>query len=242
MDKEAQINFWYLIAAVLSILFLQNLYTQYTRVEPIPYSRFQSLLDQGKVAEITITENHIYGKLKVVNSEGFTDFVTTRVEPEFAEELDKHDVIYTGIVQSTWMRDLLSWLLPMALFIGIWLFIIRRMSGGMSSGLMSIGKSRAKVFVEKETKVTFADVAGVDEAKEELIEIINFLKNPVDYGRFGWASAKGRFCWLVRLVLERHCWRVLWQARLRYRFFSISGSEFVELFVGVGAARVRDLF
>jgi cell division protease FtsH len=241
MDKEAQINFWYLIAAVLSILFLQNLYTQYTRVEPIPYSRFQSLLDQGKVAEITITENHIYGKLKVVNSEGFTDFVTTRVEPEFAEELDKHDVIYTGIVQSTWMRDLLSWLLPMALFIGIWLFIIRRMSGGMSSGLMSIGKSRAKVFVEKETKVTFADVAGVDEAKEELIEIINFLKNPVDYGRLGGRAPKG-----VLLVGPPGTGKTLLARAVageaEVPFFSISGSEFVELFVGVGAARVRDLF
>jgi len=241
MDKVAQVNFWYLIAAVLSILFLQNLYTQYTRVEPIPYSRFQSLLDQGKIAEIAITENHIHGKLKVVNSEGFIDFVTTRVEPEFAEELDKHDVTYTGIVQSTWMRDLLSWLLPMALFIGIWLFIIRRMSGGMSSGLMSIGKSHAKVFVEKETKVTFADVAGVDEAKEELIEIINFLKNPVDYGRLGGRAPKG-----VLLVGPPGTGKTLLARAVageaEVPFFSISGSEFVELFVGVGAARVRDLF
>lgn len=241
MDKMTQINFWYLIAAVLSILFLQNLYTQYSQVEPIPYSRFQSLLDQGKIAEITITEHHIYGKLKVANTEGFTDFVTTRVEPEFAEELDKHNVTYTGIVQSTWISDLLSWLLPMALFIGIWLFIIRRMSGGMSSGLMSIGKSRAKVFVEKETKVTFADVAGVDEAKDELIEIINFLKSPKNYGRLGGRAPKG-----ILLVGPPGTGKTLLARAVAGEagvpFFSISGSEFVEMFVGVGAARVRDLF
>ncbi|HNP26950.1 MAG TPA: ATP-dependent metallopeptidase FtsH/Yme1/Tma family protein, partial [Nitrosomonas sp.] len=163
MDKKEQINFWYVIAAVLGVLFLQSLYTQYTQVEPIPYSRFQHFLEQGQIAEISITDQHIYGTLKTRHADGFKDFVTTRVEPEFAEELEKYNVEYTGVVKSTWIRDLLSWLLPMAVFIGIWLFIIRRMSGGMGEGMMSIGKSRAKVFVEKETKVTFADVAGVDE-------------------------------------------------------------------------------
>ncbi len=241
MDRRTQINFWYVIMAVLGVMLMQNLYTQYTKVEPIPYSQFHHFLEQGKVAEIAITENHIYGKLKVASSEGYTDFVTTRVEPELAEELDRHNVIYTGVVQSTWMRDLLSWLLPMALFIGIWLFIIRRMSGGMSGGLMSIGKSRAKVFVEKETKVTFADVAGVDEAKEELIEIINFLKNPTDYGRLGGRAPKG-----VLLVGPPGTGKTLLARAVAGEagvpFFSISGSEFVEMFVGVGAARVRDLF
>lgn len=169
MDKKTQINFWYVVVAITGILLVQNLYTQYTKVEPIPYSRFNTLLDDGKIAEISITENHIHGTLKEKGADGLKDFVTTRVEPELADKLDKHNVTYTGIVQSTWFRDLLSWLLPMAVFVGIWLFIIRRMSqGGISGGgLMSIGKSRAKVFVEKETKVTFADVAGVDEAKDE---------------------------------------------------------------------------
>jgi len=241
MDKKSQINFWYIIVAVLSILLLQNLYTQYNKVEPIPYSQFQILLDQGKVAEITITENHIFGSLKVMDANGVKDFVTTRVEPEFAEELHKHDVIYTGLVQSTWIRDLLSWILPMAIFIGIWLFVIRRISGGMGSGMMSIGKSHAKVFVEKKTKETFADVAGVDEAKEELIEIVSFLKNPIDYGRLGGRAPKGTL--LVgppgtgKTLLAR---AVAGEAGVP--FFSISGSEFVEMFVGVGAARVRDLF
>ncbi|HBV20502.1 MAG TPA: cell division protein FtsH [Nitrosomonas sp.] len=241
MDKKEQINFWYVIAAVLGVLFLQSLYTQYTQVEPIPYSRFQHFLEQGQIAEISITDQHIYGTLKTRHADGFKDFVTTRVEPEFAEELEKYNVEYTGVVKSTWIRDLLSWLLPMAVFIGIWLFIIRRMSGGMGEGMMSIGKSRAKVFVEKETKVTFADVAGVDEAKEELIEVINFLKAPADYGRLGGRAPKG-----ILLVGPPGTGKTLLARAVAGEagtpFFSISGSEFVEMFVGVGAARVRDLF
>ena len=157
MDKKTQINFWYVIIAILGVLLIQNLYSKYTKVQPIPYSKFHELLDQDRIAEIAITENHIYGSLKEQSADGLKDFVTTRVEPELAEKLDEHQVTYTGVVQSNWVRDLLSWVLPMAIFFGIWLFIIRRMNpGGMSGGLMSIGKSRAKVFVETETKVTFA--------------------------------------------------------------------------------------
>lgn len=243
MDKKTQINFWYVIIAIVGVLMVQNLYTQYTKVEPIPYSRFHTLLDEGKIAEIAITENHISGTLKEKGPDGLKDFVTTRVEPDLAEKLDKHNVIYTGVVQSTWARDLLSWLLPMAIFIGIWLFIIRRMSqGGISGGgLMSIGKSRAKVFVEKETKVTFADVAGVDEAKDELIEIINFLKDAQGYSRLGGRVPKG-----ILLVGPPGTGKTLLARAVAGEagvpFFSISGSEFVEMFVGVGAARVRDLF
>lgn len=242
IDKKTQINFWYVIVAILGVLLIQNLYSQYTKVEPIPYSKFHELLDQDRIAEIAITENHIYGSLKEQSSDGLKDFVTTRVEPELADKLDQHHVIYTGIVQSTWMRDLLSWLLPMAIFFGIWLFIIRRMNpGGMSGGLMSIGKSRAKVFVETEMKVTFADVAGVDEAKEELAEIINFLKDPQGYSRLGGRVPKG-----VLLVGPPGTGKTLLARAVageaNVPFFSISGSEFVEMFVGVGAARVRDLF
>ncbi len=241
MDKKEQINFWYALAAIISVLLLQNLYNEYTKIEPIPYSRFQHFLEQGQVSEIAITDEYIYGTLKTQHADGFTDFVTTRVEPEFAEELEKYDVSYSGMVKSTWLRDLLSWILPMALFIGVWLFIIRRMSGGMNQGMMSIGKSHAKVFVEQETKVTFDDVAGVDEAKEELVEIINFLKNPVDYGRLGGRAPKG-----VLLVGPPGTGKTLLARAVAGEaavpFFSISGSEFVEMFVGVGAARVRDLF
>lgn len=241
MDKKEQVNFWYVVVAVFSVVFLQHLYTQYTQIEPISYSRFQHLLERGQIDQISITDQHIYGSLKTQHVDGFKEFVTTRVDPELAEELEKYNVEYTGVVKSTWLRDLLSWVLPMAIFIGIWLFIIRRMSGGMSEGMMSIGKSRAKVFVEKETKVTFSDVAGVDEAKEELIEIIHFLKDPAGYGRLGGRAPKG-----ILLVGPPGTGKTLLARAVAGEagvpFFSISGSEFVEMFVGVGAARVRDLF
>ncbi|MBX3616089.1 ATP-dependent zinc metalloprotease FtsH [Nitrosomonas sp.] len=241
MDNKTHLNFWFVIVALLSLLLIQSFYQRYTQIEPIPYSRFQHLLEQGQVAEIAITENQIIGTLKEKHADGFKEFVTTRVDPEFAEMLDKYHVVYTGVVQSTWLRDLLSWIVPTAIFIGIWLFIIRRMGSGMGSGLMSIGKSRAKVFVEKETKVTFDDVAGVDEAKDELVEIINFLKNPADYGRLGGRVPKG-----ILLVGPPGTGKTLLARAVAGEagvpFFSISGSEFVEMFVGVGAARVRDLF
>ena len=242
MDKKAQINFWYVIAAVFGILFLQNLYIQSTKLTPIPYSRFQTLLNAGKVAEISITQSYIRGSLKEAQPDGVRDFVTTRVEPELAETLDKHGVIYTGTIESTWLRDVLSWILPMLVFGVIWMFVIRRMGeGGIGGGLMSIGKSRAKIFVEKDIKVTFADVAGVDEAKEELIEIVNFLKDPEAYGRLGGRAPKG-----ILLVGPPGTGKTLLARAVageaHVPFFSISGSEFVEMFVGVGAARVRDLF
>src|SRR4051794_37305295 len=242
MDKKFQINFWYIIIAILGILLVQNLYKEYTKVEPIPYSRFHTLLEQDKIGEIAITENQIYGTLKDKGPDGLKDFVTTRVNPELADKLDKHNVTYTGVVQSTWLRDLLSWVLPTALFFGIWLFLIRRMNpGGVTGGLMAIGKSRAKVFVEKETKVAFDDVAGVEEAKEELVEIINFLKDPQEYSRLGGRAPKG-----ILLVGPPGTGKTLLARAVAGEasvpFFSISGSEFVEMFVGVGAARVRDLF
>jgi cell division protease FtsH len=241
MNKKNQINLWYVILAILGVLLVQNLYTQYNKVKPIPYSQFQTLLDQGEVEEIAIADDHIYGTLRKTGVDGLKDFVTTRVEPELAEKLDKQGVTYTGVIKNTWIRDLLSWLLPMAIFIAIWLFVIRRMSGGIGGGLMSIGKSRAKVFVEKETKVSFADVAGVDEAKEELIEIVNFLKDIKGYSHLGARAPKG-----VLLVGPPGTGKTLLARAVAGEasvpFFSISGSEFVEMFVGVGAARVRDLF
>src|SRR6516165_6600942 len=189
-DKKVHINFWYVIAAVLGMLLIQELYLESTKLTPIPYSRFQTLLNEGKVDKIAIAQNYINGSLKEAQPDGVKDFVTARVDPELAQSLDKHGVVYSGVVENHWLRDLLSWVLPAIFFVGIWMFAIRRMGQGGLGGLMTIGKSRAKVYVEKETKVTFADVAG----------------------------------------------------EAGVPFFSISGSEFVEMFVGVGAARVRDLF
>jgi cell division protease FtsH len=168
-------------------------------------------------------------------------FITTRVEPDLARNLQQHGVVVTGEIESTFLRDLLSWIVPVALFVGVWMFVIRRMGGGAGGGLMQIGKSKAKVYVETDTKVTFDDVAGVDEAKAELQEIIDFLRNPQDYSRLGGRMPKG-----VLLVGPPGTGKTLLARAVageaKVPFFSISGSEFVELFVGVGAARVRDLF
>jgi cell division protease FtsH len=241
MDKKTHINFWYVTGAILLMLWIQSLYLESSKFTAIPYSRFQTLLNEDKVAEIGITQNQIRGMLKEAQPDGVKDFVTTRVDPELAQSLDKHGVVYTGAIESTWLRDLLSWIVPAIFFVGIWMFAIRRMGQGGLGGLMAIGKSRAKVYVEKETKVTFADVAGVDEAKEELVEIVNFLKNPQSYGRLGGRSPKG-----VLLVGPPGTGKTLLARAVAGEagvpFFSISGSEFVEMFVGVGAARVRDLF
>ena len=244
MDKKAQTNFWYVIAAMLGIFLFQSFISEYmqgNKAVPIPYSRFETLLNDGKVAEIGITPNYIRGTLREAQSDGLKDFVTTRVAPDLAERLDKHGVVYSGMIENTWVSDLLSWILPAVFFVGIWMFAIRRMGQSGLGGLMAIGKSRAKVYVEKETKVTFDDVAGVDEAKEELTEIVNYLKNPQDYGRLGGRAPKG-----VLLVGPPGTGKTLLARAVAGEagvpFFSISGSEFVEMFVGVGAARVRDLF
>src|SRR5580693_3479501 len=224
------------------MLFIQSLYLQSTKLTPIPYSRFETLLDENKIKEVAITQDRIQGTLKEAEPDGLKDFVTTRVQPpEFADALNKHGVTYSGVVESHWIADLLSWILPAIFFVGIWMFAIRRMGQGGLGGLMTIGKSRAKVYVEKETKVTFADVAGVDEAKEERVEIVNFLKDPKTYGRLGGRPPKG-----VLLVGPPGTGKTLLARAVAGEagvpFFSISGSEFVEMFVGVGAARVRDLF
>jgi cell division protease FtsH len=241
-DKKVHINFWYIIAAVLGMLLIQDLYLESTKLTPIPYSRFEQLLNEDKVKEVRIGQNQIQGNLKEAQPDGLKDFITTRVQPpELAENLTKHGVVYSGVIESHWIADLLSWILPAVFFVGIWMFAIRRMGQGGLGGLMTIGKSRAKVYVEKETKVTFADVAGVDEAKDELEEIVHFLKDPIRYGRLGGRPPKG-----VLLVGPPGTGKTLLARAVAGEagvpFFSISGSEFVEMFVGVGAARVRDLF
>ena len=242
VEKSHHINFWYITAAMFAVLMFQSFYQASTRPGPIPYSRFQSLLAGDRIAEINITANQINGTLKTAEPDGLKEFVTTRVDPDLAASLDKHGVTYTGVVASTWLRDILSWIVPVAMFAGIWFFMIRGMGqGGIGGGLMSIGKSRAKIYVDTDTKITFADVAGVDEAKAELVEIVNFLKDPKSYGRLGGRSPKG-----VLLIGPPGTGKTLLARAVAGEasvpFFSITGSEFVEMFVGVGAARVRDLF
>ncbi|MCE3247958.1 MAG: Cell division protein FtsH [Geminicoccaceae bacterium] len=243
MDKKSNFNAWYVVIAVLAILIVQAIFQQARETEPLPYSQFRAYLEQGKVDELVITESRIVGTLKEA-AEGEPDrFVTTRVEPEFAQELEKYGVEFRGGSDENFFTTLLSWVLPALIFFGIWIFLLRRMSmGGMGAGgLMSIGKSRAKIYVEKDTKTTLADVAGVDEAKAEVQEIIDFLKDPQGYGTLGARLPRG-----VLLVGPPGTGKTLLARAVAgeagVTFLSISGSEFVEMFVGVGAARVRDLF
>jgi cell division protease FtsH len=237
--RKNQINLWYIIAAFIGFSLLQGFYQQSKQYTTIPYSQFQTLLDQDKIDQVWIEQNTIEGTLKKPEN-GLKQFVTTRVTPDLATVLNKHHVTYSGEIPSTWLTDLLSWVLPAVIFFGLWMFVIRRFGQG-ASGLMAIGKSRAKIFVETDTKVTFADVAGVDEAKTELMEVVDFLKDPKGYGRLGAHVPKG-----VLLIGPPGTGKTLLARAVAgeagVKFFSISGSEFVEMFVGVGAARVRDLF
>jgi cell division protease FtsH len=241
MNKQTRFHIGYWVAAIIGILVLQYFYTTAQTIEPIPYSQFQQLLHDGKVAEIGVSDRYIQGKLKEPLPNGKKQFVTTRVDPQFADELQKYGVTYTGQVESTLISDLLSWVIPGLLFFGLWSFLARRMGQGLGGGLMSIGKSKAKIYVEADTGVRFDDVAGVDEAKDELREVVDFLKNPGEYGRLGGRMPKG-----VLLVGPPGTGKTLLAKAVageaKVPFFSISGSEFVEMFVGVGAARVRDLF
>jgi len=212
-------------------------------VEPVPYSQFQTMLEKGEIAEITITDKYVQGTLKKPLEDGRQKFVTTRVDPALARDLGQYDVKFTGVVESTFLRDILSWVLPAVIFVGIWIWAMRRFAEkqGMGGGFLSIGKSKAKIYVEAKTGVSFDDVAGADEAKVELQEVIGFLKDPKGYGRLGGRVPKG-----VLLVGPPGTGKTLLAKAVAGEagvpFFSISGSEFVEMFVGVGAARVRDLF
>nr|WP_205346556.1 ATP-dependent zinc metalloprotease FtsH [Stutzerimonas stutzeri] len=228
--------------AILVFLGLQYLLSAQQEVATIPYSEFEQHLKEGRIEELAITDRRIEGRLKEPLAGGQRRFITNRVEPQLAEHLQQYPVRYTGKVESTLVRDLLSWIIPAAMFFGIWLFLLKRIGSGLGGGgMMQIGKSKARVYVETDMKVSFADVAGVDEAKDELKEIIEFLRDPQTYGRLGGRMPKG-----VLLVGPPGTGKTLLARAVageaKVPFFSISGSEFVELFVGVGAARVRDLF
>ena len=241
MQRHLQIHFWYIIAALLAVLWLRDLWVSAQRVERITYTELQEALRDGRVASVEVSGTMLQGEYRAETPEGATRFATPRVDTELARELAQYDVDFKGVAGNTLLRDVLSWVLPALAFVALWLFVLRRFAGPGLSGPLEIGKSKAKVYVETDTKVTFADVAGVDEALVELREIVEFLKNPQRYGRLGARAPKG-----VLLVGPPGTGKTLLARAVAGEaavpFFSINGSEFVELFVGVGAARVRDLF
>lgn len=226
-------------AAVIGTLVLEWMFIPFTQVDTIPYSQFESLVAEGSVTEVTIGADTIQGKVRDKLPSGKSAFITARVDPALAEKLARKNVVVTGVPAGGLLQSILGWIFPILMFFLVWLWLSRR-EGGVG-GLMSIGKSRAKVYAEKETKVSFADVAGVDEAKFELQEVVSFLKDPSSYGRLGAHVPKG-----ILLVGPPGTGKTLLARAVAGEagvpFFSISGSEFVEMFVGVGAARVRDLF
>src|SRR6202171_3081233 len=241
--KQTGFNLGYVLIAVMGVLVLQDFWMRRQAVATIPYSEFQKLVREDKIANVVVGQDQLSGEFKEAIG-GKKRFAAVRVDAEIAKELDQHGVEYRGQFESNFVSLLLSWVVPVALFGGIWVFLGRRMAkqlGGPGGGLMSIGKSKAKVYVETDTKVTFADVAGVDEAKAELEEVVAFLKDPKQHGRLGARMPKG-----VLLVGPPGTGKTLLAkagaGEAAAPFLSISGSEFVEMFVGVGAARVRDLF
>ena len=257
MDKKTQqMSAWYFIAAItILVLFVQSFLVT-ANVETINYSQFKSVLKKGQISDVVIGENTIRGMLKpealneILSQERIKalgekakishPFVTVRVaDSALTAELEEAGIPFKGEVSSNWLTTLLSWVAPVLIFFVVWGYLLSRMGAG--GGLMQIGKSKAKVYIEKQTGVSFADVEGIDEAKEELMEVVEFLKHPEKYQRLGGHIPKG-----VLIVGPPGTGKTLLARAVAGEagvpFFSITGSDFVEMFVGVGAARVRDLF
>jgi cell division protease FtsH len=258
MDKQHVASVWYFVAAFLLLTVLQN-YVFAPRVDTLSYAEFKTLVEKGKISDVAIGAQLITGSLNRDGLEGLLpkdrldvmvkagkgehNFMAVRVEdPTLVRDLQQANINFRGEVTSTWIPMLLSWVLPMGLFFLVWRYALKKMGGGGGlGGLMTLGKSKAKVYVQKDTGVTFNDVAGIDEAKAELVEVVEFLKTPERFQRLGGKIPKG-----VLLVGVPGTGKTLLAKAVageaKVPFFSLSGSDFVEMFVGVGAARVRDLF
>ncbi|MGD8960176.1 MAG: ATP-dependent zinc metalloprotease FtsH [Desulfobacteraceae bacterium] len=242
MQKEYKFSIWYALLGIWLVLLLQQSIVSVTEIPIIPYSQFLQLLKENKITEVAITANQIQGKMIDESAEpgAIKRFRTVRVDPDISTLLDQYGVTFKGQIESTFLRDLFSWVVPVFFFFGIWYFLMKRMAG-QQPGFMALGKNKAKIYVESDLKVSFEDVAGVDEAKQELVEVVEFLRQPGRFTALGGKMPKG-----VLLVGPPGTGKTLLAKAVAGEsgvpFFSMSGSEFVEMFVGLGAARVRDLF
>jgi cell division protease FtsH len=242
MKRNIQIHIWYFLLALLAVVWIRDAWVSLHRVEQITYSQFHDALEAGRIQEVEVHANSLRGTYREPKPDGAERFSTPRVDLPLAQELEQYGVDFKGVTQNTFLTDILSWVLPALFFLAIWMFLMRRFAERQGlGGMMAIGKSKARVYVETDTKTTFEDVAGVDEAKAELQEIVEFLKDPGRYGKLGARAPKG-----ILLVGPPGTGKTLLARAVAGEagvpFFSINGSEFVEMFVGVGAARVRDLF
>ena len=242
MEKHQKFSIWYVVLGIWLVLILQNAMMSAFAVKVIPYSQFLKLLKEGRIVEVAITADKIQGKMKGSSETGnaLIPFRTVRVDPEISKLLDQYNVTFKGEIESNFIPTLLSWVVPTALFFGVWFFFVKRMMG-QQQGFMTLGRNKARVYMESDLNVTFKDVAGVDEAKQELKEVVEFLLHPERYVELGGKLPKG-----VLLVGPPGTGKTLLAKAVAGEsgvpFFSLSGSEFVEMFVGLGAGRVRDLF
>ena len=231
---------WYVLAVFLLLALGQAFYFSMAGGETISYSDFKQRVRDGAVQEVVVSEDRVRGTMKG-GPKGTHPFLAIRIEdPKLLEDLEKADVKFTGEAPNKWLAEIVGWIIPIIFLIALWSFFFRRM-GGAEGGVMSFARSRAKIYADDDVKVRFGDVAGVDEAEDELREIVEFLKNPKKYTTIGGRIPKG-----VLLVGPPGTGKTLLARAVageaKVPFFSLSGSEFVEMFVGVGAARVRDLF
>jgi cell division protease FtsH len=242
MERKQKFSIWYVLLGIWFVLIIQNYIVSAFAIKTIPYSEFLKLLKENKVAEVAIGANQIQGKLK--DGEGKTAkdimFKTVRVDPETSRLLDQYNVTFKGEIESRFLATLLSWIVPVLLFFGVWYLLMKRMTG-RQPGFMTLGKNKAKIYMQEDLDVRFSDVAGVDEAKQELMEVVEFLKEPGKFTELGGKIPKG-----ILLVGAPGTGKTMLAKAVAGEsgvpFFSMSGSEFVEMFVGLGAARVRDLF
>ena len=239
MRKDQHVGFWLALAMAMALLVGRDYWQHQQRVDHIAFSEFRALLEAGRVGEVVVGDTYVRGTIANPGPNEKPEFTAEKVPTDVAAFLDRYKVRYRAELDSGWLKSILSWVLPTALFALIWIFVMRRVQG--SGGLLAIGKSKARVYIEKSTGVDFSDVAGVDEAKDELKEIVDFLKDPGRNSRLGARLPRG-----ILLVGPPGTGKTLLARALAGEagvpFFSISGAEFVEMFVGVGAARVRDLF
>jgi cell division protease FtsH len=231
---------WYVLGLLLLLALGQAFFFSLQSGEAISYSAFKQFVRDGKVQEVAVAEDRVHGTLKDPAAKPRT-FSAVRIEdPKLVEDLEKSGVKYTGEVPNRWLGEVLGWVIPLIFLVALWSFFFRRM-GGAEGGVMSFARSKAKIYADDDVKVRFGDVAGVDEAEDELREIVEFLKTPKKYTSIGGRIPKG-----VLLVGPPGTGKTLLARAVageaKVPFFSLSGSEFVEMFVGVGAARVRDLF
>ncbi len=231
---------WYILAVFLLLALAQAFYFSMQGGETISYSDFKQRVRDGAVQEVVVAEDRVRGTMKG-GPKGSHPFVAIRIEdPKLIEDLERSGVKFTGEAPNKWLAEIVGWIIPIIFLVALWSFFFRRM-GGAEGGVMSFARSRAKIYADDDVKVRFGDVAGVDEAEDELREIVEFLQNPKKYTTIGGRIPKG-----VLLVGPPGTGKTLLARAVageaKVPFFSLSGSEFVEMFVGVGAARVRDLF